>query len=126
MRWELERYTMAAATPTSLMLLGVLLHAYASALIVMSGIGIRVIDLVAVSMVRHWGWSFLRGKLAIEVSFFAAAWLLHGPIGAGTVAFLAVVGCLVPSFMWANERLLQLPNYVLCRPAQSGHLSPGM
>jgi hypothetical protein len=86
----------------------------------MSGIGIRVMDLVAISMVRHWGWSFLEGKLSIEAGFFAVAWFVDGPIGAGTVAFLIVVGGLVPSFMWANERLLQLPNYVLCRSAGSG------
>jgi uncharacterized membrane protein YczE len=76
-------------------------------------------DLVVLSMVRHWGWSFLLGKLSIETGFFAVAWLLAGPIGPGTVAFLAVVGCLVPCFMWANERLLQLPNYVLSRSAGS-------
>jgi glycosyltransferase involved in cell wall biosynthesis/uncharacterized membrane protein YczE len=115
----LERYTTRLEGPTAMMLTGVLLHAYASALIVMSGIGIRVMDLVAISMVRHWGWSFLRGKLSIEAGFFAVAWLVGGPIGPGTVAFLAVVGCLVPSFMWANERLLQLPNYVLCRSTGS-------
>jgi uncharacterized membrane protein YczE len=115
----LERYSTAAATPMAMMLMGMLLHAYASALIVMSGIGVRVMDLVAVSIVRHCGWSFLLGKLSIEACFFALAWLLRGPIGVGTVAFLAVVGCLVPSFMWANERLLQLPNYVLFRSAGS-------
>ena len=116
----LERYTAMADTPRAMMLTGVLLHAYASALIVMSGIGVRVMDLIAISMVRHWDWSFLRSKFSIEAGFFAAAWLVGGPIGIGTVAFLAVVGCLVPSFMWANERLLQLPNYVLCRSAGSG------
>jgi uncharacterized protein len=115
----LERYTTRLEGPTAMMLTGVLLHAYASALIVMSGIGIRVMDLVAISMVRHWGWSFLRGKLSIEAGFFTVAWFVHGPIGVGTVAFLVVVGGLVPFFMWANERLLQLPNYVLCRSTGS-------
>ena len=115
----LEHYTAMLAGPTVMMLTGVLLHAYALALIVMSGIGIRVVDLVVVSMVRHWGWSFLRGKLSIEAGFLAVAWLLSGPIGAGSVAFLAVVGCFVPSFISANERLLQLPNYVLSRSAGS-------
>ena len=113
----LERYTSMLEGPVAMMLTGVLLHAYASALIVMSGIGIRVMDLVVVSTVRNWGWPFVLGKLSIEAGFFAAAWSLGGPIGAGTVAFLAVVGCFVPCFMWANERLLRLPNYVLYRPA---------
>ena len=113
----LERYTSMLEGPVAMMLTGVLLHAYASALIVMSGIGIRVMDLVVVSTVRNWGWPFVLGKLSIEAGFFAAAWSLGGPIGPGTVAFLAVVGCFVPCFMWANERLLQLPNYVLYRPA---------
>jgi glycosyltransferase involved in cell wall biosynthesis/uncharacterized membrane protein YczE len=113
----LERYTSMLEGPVAMMLTGVLLHAYASALIVMSGIGIRVMDLVVVSTVRNWGWPFVLGKLSIEAGFFAVAWLVGGPIGPGTIAFLAVVGCLVPCFMWVNERLLQLPNYVLYRPA---------
>jgi hypothetical protein len=36
----------------------------------------------------------------------------------GTVAFLVVVGGFVPGFMWANQRFLRLPNFVLWRSAK--------
>jgi uncharacterized membrane protein YczE len=114
----LARYTTMIGSPTTMMLTGVVLYAYASGLIIMSGIGVRVPDLIAVTMVRHWGWSFLQGRLSIEIGFFAVAWLVGGPIGMGTVAFLVVVGGFVPAFMWANHRFLRLPNYVLWRSAK--------
>ncbi|HEX6014502.1 MAG TPA: hypothetical protein VFY87_22435, partial [Geminicoccaceae bacterium] len=48
------KHELAPALPSLLlMLLGLLLVAYGSALIIMSGIGLRVVDLVALSFVRH-------------------------------------------------------------------------
>lgn len=109
----LERLTRLILTPTSSMLLGLLLDAYASALIIMSGIGIRVMDLVAITMVRRWGWSFVSGKMLMELGFFGVALLLAGPIGLGTVGFLVLVAPFVTPFMRANERLFHLPNFGL-------------
>lgn len=106
----LERYTSVWLAPHSLMLAGQLLAAYASALIIMSGIGIRVMDLVALSMVKNWGWSFFAGKLTLEASFFLAAILVAGPVGISTVTFLCVFVPFISTFMWVNERLLRLPN----------------
>ncbi len=114
--WDLaglERWTTVLLTPAPMMLAGLLLDAYASALIIMGGIGIRVMDLVAIAAARRWGWPFLAGKMGLELGFFAAALALGGPIGPGTVAFLCVVAPFIPSFMWANEKFLRLPNHGL-------------
>lgn len=96
-----------------LMLTALLLDAYASALIIMSGLGIRVMDLVAISMVRKWGWTFFSAKLLFEISFVALAFALGGPIGFGTLAFVAIVGTLVPPMMWFSARYFSLPNHGL-------------
>ena len=98
---------------TALMVTALLMDAYASALIIMSGLGIRVMDLVAISMVQKWGWTFFWAKLLFEVSFVAVAFVFGGPIGLGTLAFVAIVGTLVPPMMWYSARLFGLPNYGL-------------
>lgn len=116
--WNLigiERLTTAWLAPMPLMLTALLIDAYASALIIMSGIGIRVMDLVAITFVTKLGWRFLWAKLLFEVGFVAVAWLLGGPVGMGTIGFLAIVGTLIPPMMWASERYMGLPNYGLGR-----------
>jgi hypothetical protein len=110
---ELERHATAWLAPMPLMLAGLVIDAYASALIIMSGIGIRVMDLVAIAFVKKLGWRFWWAKLMLEVGFVAAALLLGGPIGMGTVGFLAIVGTLIPPMMWANGRFMGLPNHGL-------------
>ena len=115
----LVRLTTAVLAPWPMMLAGLLLDAYASALIIMGGIGIRVMDLVAIAARRRYGCSFLAAKMALETGFFVAALVLGGPVGPGTVAFLILVAPFIPSFMWANGRLLRLPNHGLRgRPAR--------
>jgi uncharacterized protein len=109
----LERLTTPLLAPWPMMLAGLLLDAYASALIIMGGIGIRVMDLVAIAARRRYGCSFLAAKMAMEAGFLGAAALLGGPVGPGTVAFLVVVVPCIPSFMWANGRILGLPNHGL-------------
>lgn len=116
--WNLigiEWLTTAWLAPMPLMLTALLIDAYASALIIMSGIGIRVMDLVAITFVTKLGWRFLWAKLLFEVGFVAVAWLLGGPVGMGTIGFLAIVGTLIPPMMWASERYMGLPNYGLGR-----------
>jgi uncharacterized membrane protein YczE len=105
-----------ALPPLLLMLLGLLLVAYGSALIIMSGIGLRVVDLVALSFVRHLRWRFYMAKLAVEAGFLAGGLLSGGPIGLATVAFVFVVGPFVEPMIWANHRYLHLPDRGL-RPA---------
>lgn len=113
---QLEHYTTAWLAPMPLMLLGLLVDAYASALIIMSGIGIRVMDLVAITFVKRLGWTFLWAKLLFEVGFVVVALLTGGPVGMGTIGFLLIVGTLIAPMMWANERYLGLPNHGLGQP----------
>jgi uncharacterized membrane protein YczE len=106
-------------TPTSdatLMLVGVALCAWGSAYIIMSGIGIRAMDLVALSLVARTGRPFWLFKAVAEAALLAAGWVLGGPIGVGTVFFLVFVGFLIQPVMTFNGRVVRLPNHAL------GHL----
>jgi uncharacterized membrane protein YczE len=71
----------------------------------MSGIGLRVMDLVAIAAMRRFGCSFLTARMGLEAGFFMAALLLGGSVGFATVAFLLLVVPLMPSFMWARLAL---------------------
>jgi O-antigen/teichoic acid export membrane protein/uncharacterized membrane protein YczE len=105
-----------------MMLLALVIDGYASALIIMSGIGVRVMDLLALTFVKRLRWSFLASKLMLEIGFVVVAWLHGGPVGVGTLAFVAVIGTIIPPFMWANSRFLNLPNHGLgrrSRPARA-------
>jgi uncharacterized protein len=103
-------------SPWPLMIVGVILCAYGSSLIIMSGIGIRSMDLVAITMVRKWKVPFWACKGVLEVVLLASGWLLGGPLGWGTVFFLAFVGWLIQPLMWVNGKLFRLPNYGLSKP----------
>jgi uncharacterized membrane protein YczE len=97
------------------MLIGLVLNAYGSALIIMSGIGIRVVDLVALTLVSRLGWRFSQAKLSLEAGFLAIGFLLGGPVGIAALAFVMVVGPFVEPLIWANQRFLKLPDYGLRR-----------
>jgi uncharacterized membrane protein YczE len=99
----------------ALVLLGLAFDAYGSALIIMSGVGIRVVDLVALALVERLGWRFFACKMLVEAGFVAVAWLLGGPLGAATLAFLMLVGPFMEPMMWASGRFLGLPNHGLGR-----------
>lgn len=101
---------------TALMLVGVALCAWGSALIIMSGIGIRAMDLVALSLVARTGRPFWLFKAVAEAALLAVGWALGGPIGVGTVFFLVFVGFLIQPVMTFNGRVFRLPNHAL------GHL----
>jgi len=103
-------------TPVSdaaLMLLGVALCAFGSAYIIMSGIGIRPMDLVAIALVERTGRPFWLFKAAAEAFLLTIGWVLGGPVGIGTVLFLIFVGFLIQPVMALNGRLLGLPNHAL-------------
>lgn len=106
---RLEEVTRAALSPVPMMLTGLLLDAYGSALIIMSGFGIRVMDLVAITMMRRWRLRFFLCKLVLEAGFILTAWIFGGPIGLATVAFLCLVGPFMEPMIWANRRVLHLP-----------------
>lgn len=107
-----------------IMLIGLLLAAYGSALIIMSGIGIRTMDLVAITMVEKWGWKFFYAKMLFEVLFVLSGWLLGGPVGIGTLCFVALVGPGLVLFMSWNEKVFGWTNYGLGRQRRY-HLSQG-
>jgi uncharacterized protein len=109
----LERLTLAWLTPLPLMLVALLSVSYASALIIISGIGIRVIDLLAIAFVRRLGLRFLWAKLMFEAGFVLLALAFGGPVGLGTVCFVLVVGTLIPPMMWLSTRYFGLVNHGL-------------
>ncbi len=111
----IQKLTMSYIQPAWMLVLGVLLCAYASSLIIMSGIGIRIMDLVAITIVEKWGWSFFKAKMLLEVILFTSGWVLDGPIGVGTLAFLVVVGPFIQPFMSLNERQFEMTNYGLSK-----------
>lgn len=100
-------------SPWPLMIAGVFLCAYGSSLIIMSGIGIRSMDLVAITMVQKWKVPFWACKGILEVILLVSGYLLGGPLGWGTVFFLGFVGWLIQPLMWANGKVFRLPNYGL-------------
>jgi len=122
---QLQRFTMGALPVFDIDLFGrtvnlsavgldvvaLLTCAYASSLIIMSGIGIRIMDLVAITMIEKWGWSFFRAKMTLEVGLFTSGWLLGGPMGITTVLFLVLVGPFIQPFMWVNATYLSIPNH---------------
>jgi uncharacterized membrane protein YczE len=104
------------ATPLpdgALMLVGVALCALGSAYIIMSGIGIRAMDLVAIALVERTGRPFWLFKAISEVALLATGWALGGPVGVGTVFFLVFVGFLIQPVMALNGKLVGLPNHAL-------------
>ncbi|MEJ1201615.1 MULTISPECIES: hypothetical protein [unclassified Streptomyces] len=91
----------------------VLLCAYGSALIIMSGIGIRAMDLIVITMTHRWKWPFWVAKAGIEAVLLGFGFLLGGPVGIGTLCFLVFVDGLIQPFMALNRRVLRLTNHGL-------------
>lgn len=120
---HVENFTSAVLGPYAMLAAGLVLCSYSSALIIMSGIGIRIMDLVAITMVRRLGWSFFSAKMSLEVFMFATGWALGGPMGVGTIGFLCLVGPMIQPFMWANNQFLAIPNHGL-QAAPEQELAP--
>ena len=106
----LEQTTRPLVGPYTMLVVAVSLCAYASALIIMSGIGIRIMDLVALTFIERLGWSFFTAKMFLELLMFGIGWALGGPVGVGTVAFLFGVGPFIQPFMSLNKRVLHMNN----------------
>jgi uncharacterized membrane protein YczE len=108
----------ALSIPSSgLLACAVLLCAYGSALIIMSGFGIRAIDLLALTMTSRWRWPFWTAKGLIEASLMISGFFMGGPLGVGTVCFLVGVDLLIQPLIKANSKVLRIPNTGL--PEQS-------
>lgn len=100
-----------AAVPA--LVAAILLCAYGSALIIMSGTGIRAMDLLVISLNQRLHVPFWLAKVGIEGVLLTAGWLLGGPVGVGTLAFLVCVDGLIQPFMAFNARVLRLTNHGL-------------
>ncbi|EEM80288.1 hypothetical protein bthur0011_57820 [Bacillus thuringiensis serovar huazhongensis BGSC 4BD1] len=111
----MEKFTNLLFSPYLVMVIGLVLAAYGSALIIMSGIGIRTMDLLAITIVHKWKWHFFYAKMLFEVLFVLSGWLLGGPVGIGTLAFVITVGPGMILFISLNERYLGWKNFGLVR-----------
>ncbi|WP_371658310.1 YitT family protein [Streptomyces sp. NBC_00280] len=98
---------------TGVMLLGVLMCTQGSALIIMSGVGIRAMDLVAITMTHRWRWPFWCAKGALELVLLGSGYVMGGPVGVGTACFLVFVDTLIQPCMALNARLFSLRNHGL-------------
>jgi len=114
---QLERFTGPAYGSVTMVVAGLFICSYASSLIIMSGIGIRIMDLLAITMVEKWGHSFFRAKMTLEIGLFASGWLLGGPVGFATVLFLFLVGPFIQPFIAINTTILKIENLGFSRPA---------
>ena len=93
------------------MIIGTILCLQGSALILMSGFGIRAMDLVAIALSQKTEKPFWLFKGLIEVLLLTVGWLLGGIVGLGTVMFLIVVGWGIYPCIRFNNRHLKIPNY---------------
>lgn len=91
--------------PLAQVLLAGLCCALGSALIIMSAVGIRAMDLVAITMVERWRWPFWAAKGVLESVLLVIGWKLGGPVGIGTVVFLMTVDLLIQPIVAFNARL---------------------
>lgn len=96
--------------PLQLLLIGAALCAYGSSLIIMSGFGIRAMDLLAITMTYKWKTPFWLNKGQLESALLISGWLLGGPVGVGTIVFLCVVGWCIQPLIVLNTSLFSLRN----------------
>jgi len=121
-----RHYKVAALLPGAhasggypLMIVAVLLCAYASSFIIMSGIGIRAMDLVAITMVYKWKAPFWVWKTVLECGLLLSGYLMGGPVGVGTLCFLGFVDLLIQPMMIANQKIFGMRNMGLRGKADS-------
>jgi uncharacterized protein len=81
--------------PYAEMILGVVLCTISSSLIIMSGFGIRAMDLLAITFTERTSLPFWFYKGISEALLLISGWLLGGVVGVGTIAFLLGVGWLI-------------------------------
>ena len=122
-----RHYAVVAEVPLSpypMMLSGVLFCAYGSSLIIMSGIGIRAMDLLAITMVYKWKLPFWVWKTMLEVSLFVSGYLMGGPVGVGSVCFVVFVNLFIQPLMVLNAKTLNMKNHGLHAPGETAGLQP--
>jgi len=97
--------------PVIEMITGALLCLQGSALILMSGFGIRAMDLVAVSLSEKINRPFWLFKGVIEILLLTVGWFLGGTVGIGTVMFLLIVGWGIQPCVRFNHNFFNIPNF---------------
>ncbi|MFO0588012.1 MAG: hypothetical protein U0441_10755 [Polyangiaceae bacterium] len=127
-----RHYKVAANVPFAhsaggypLMILGVFVCAYASSYIIMSGIGIRAMDLVAITMVQRWKAPFWVWKTVLESCLLLSGYLMGGPVGVGTLCFLGIVDLLIQPMMIMNQRFFGMRNMGLRGKSESHGAAEG-
>jgi len=96
----------------SIMVIGTILCAYGSVLIIMSGFGIRAMDQLAIAVTERWPvLPFWVIKSLLEAAMLVSGYLLGGPVGLGTLFFMVLVNGLIQPMIWGNHRFLKLPNF---------------
>ena len=123
-----KKHEVASHMPYShwpLMFTAVILCAYASSLIIMSGIGIRAMDLVAITMVEKFKKQFWIFKTLLEVLLLLSGWIMLSMpsvqfrpgkgivMGIGTLFFVVFVDLLIQPFMFGNAKYLRMRNHGL-------------
>jgi uncharacterized protein len=93
------------------MIVGSIFCLQGSALILMSGFGIRAMDLVAIALSQTTNRPFWLFKGIIELLLLTLGWTLGGIVGLGTVMFLIIVGWGIYPCIRFNSRYLKIPNY---------------
>jgi uncharacterized membrane protein YczE len=78
-----------------IMLFGVFLCTISSSFIIMSGFGIRAMDLLAITFSKKTKLPFWFYKGVSEILLLLVGWLLGGVVGIGTLCFLIGVGLLI-------------------------------
>jgi uncharacterized membrane protein YczE len=108
------RWMDAVAVPSLVVLVAATVAcAYGSALIIMSGLGIRSIDLLAITIMQRLRPPFWVAKGVIEGCLLVTGYLLGGPVGVGTVFFLIGVDLLIQPMIQLSERVFRLRNHGL-------------
>jgi uncharacterized membrane protein YczE len=92
------------------MIIGVILCTISSSFIIMSGFGIRAMDLLAITLTEKTNIPFWLYKGIAEVLLLVIGWSLGGVVGIGTLSFLFGVGWLIqPSIRLLAQ--LGVPNF---------------
>lgn len=90
-------------------LMAMILCVQGSAFILMSGFGVRAMDLIAISLHQKTGKPFWLFKGILEFFLLDVGYMLGGPVGTGTMCFFICVGWLIQPTIIFNQKLI--PNY---------------
>lgn len=96
--------------PTVLLVAGITSCTVGSAFIIMSSFGVRPMDIVAISLMRKTGKPFWLFKGIVEIVLLCIGFVMGGPVGVGTLAFLVVVGFLIQPAVYSLTKL-GIPNF---------------